>query len=491
MATKKGISWRMMLSAFIALVILIGWTVYHANFVLARSMLFAFPGWETTYRGAWPRPFGGVVASDVTLIPPEGPQAGTFHFDHVSLDVPFFEYYRSAFKRKRGALVKSIHDLDFAFTGGNGDLFVPLTYETALFGTLTAAPFEAAGCARDDLWVQSDLQAMGLTPGNVELTLGFHADSGIFVKNQSLTAPGIGSIAFRREIQMQGKYAILALQEAGPTALSADEWHIKDDGFVAARNRYCASKDGVDVNEFVARHVRSVERLLALVGVAPQESLKNAYRNFTRDGGSLDVVVRYQPAISGAVYNAEALSAWLPYMHGELTVNGTTQPLSLVATKVRPWPEWADELTTFGLVQREDAAQHRDETSLPLAEATTATTPAAKAPVAIPAPKASVPTSKSVVSPATQTLASAEPPKPLASSTVASAAAVDDGSISHYRQLSKHVGEFLTIYRVDLPSIRVKISGVGKHGVVMVQRRYVNGYLEFALDRSTFDHAEK
>ncbi|MFZ1390548.1 MAG: hypothetical protein WAS23_03045, partial [Dokdonella sp.] len=85
---KSGTSvWRIA-GAVGTIVLLFGYILFHANFVTGRSLLLAFPGWDVTYKGCWPNPFGGAWVSDVTLVPIEGDDEETFHFDHLSIDVP-------------------------------------------------------------------------------------------------------------------------------------------------------------------------------------------------------------------------------------------------------------------------------------------------------------------------------------------------------------------------------------------------------------------
>ncbi len=117
-----GVSLRRILIGVGFLALLIGYTIYHANFVLGRSLLFAFPDWEVTYRSAWPLLGGGVTARDVTMVPPVGAEGGKFHFASLRIEVPFFEYYRSGFSRERGSLLNSIRNLHLEFDDGHGDL---------------------------------------------------------------------------------------------------------------------------------------------------------------------------------------------------------------------------------------------------------------------------------------------------------------------------------------------------------------------------------
>jgi len=519
---KKGISLRNMLSAFGALALLIGWTMYHANFVIGRSLMFAFPGWEATYRSAWPRPFGGVVARDVTLQAPD--QSGTFHFERVELGVPFFEYYRSGFSRRSGALLKSIRNLHFEFSGGHGDMMHPLTSGMALFGNRTAAPFEAEGCANDSAWAENELEQMGLKAQGVALVLDYHSEPDRFVKQQSLEAPGIGRVDFRREMIKHDDFPLFSLQESTRNELASDEWHIKDDGFVAARNRYCAGKDKVNAGEFVQRHVRSVERLLASVGLTADTALEASYRDYARAGGSIDVVVHYDPPIGGELYDAEDLSRWLPHLRGEFGVNGKNRPLALSATALRPLPEGDNTPTTWELIAREQAAAGAVDaaaappvitvtaTAVPtptgavvattLASALqSATVPApampAPAPAATVARPAPAPTASAMSAPTVAPAAA----RALASATVANGAAAPPASspasvaltsgITDYRQLGAQLGRQFTVYQRGREPMRLEILRVAENGDIQVRRRVLGGKVEYVLDRKSFDHAEE
>ncbi|MFZ1839065.1 MAG: hypothetical protein WAU20_10085, partial [Dokdonella sp.] len=173
-ADKSGISvWRIVSTLFF-LVVLIFWCVYHANFVTGRSLQLAFPGWDVSYRSCWPNPFGGTWVSDVTLIPLEDDEEEVFHFEHLSVDVPMMQYYRSGFSRKKNALLTAIKDIRLEFSGGQGVMTIPFTSEMVVFGNASAEPFEADGCAEDGAWISSELADMGLSPEGTELTMSWH-----------------------------------------------------------------------------------------------------------------------------------------------------------------------------------------------------------------------------------------------------------------------------------------------------------------------------
>lgn len=77
----------------------------------------------------------------------------------------------------------------------------------------------------------------------------------------------------------------------------------------------------VTPEQFHERHVAAVKRLLESVGVVPGASLETVYRGFARNGGTLDVSVKYDPPIGPELYDNENLGTWVPSPHGQVTLN--------------------------------------------------------------------------------------------------------------------------------------------------------------------------
>ena len=345
---SSGFSIRMVLSGVLALSILIGWTFYHANFVIGRTLMLAFPHWEVTYRSAWPMPSGGAVAKDITLIPPEGEKAGTIRFATLSISVPFVEYYISSFSRSRGALLNAIDVLRLELGDGHGTLSEPFTDELAAFGNFTGAPFEAEGCLNDAIWLQKEVGEMGLKPRGVDLAIAFNSEGRRLIKEQTLSAPGVGRVDIRRELIKHDNFSLFSLIETGLSEVASDEWHIRDQGFVAARNHHCAVTDKVGEDEFVNRHMASVKRLFESVGLAMTPEIEDAYRTYASKGGNLDLTAKYDPPISALKDANRELEEMLPRVQGKLTVAGKPHTLALRAVTPRSLPE-SEALTTFAL----------------------------------------------------------------------------------------------------------------------------------------------
>ena len=477
------------------LAVLIGYTMHHANFVLGRSLLFAFPGWEVTYRSAWPLPGGGVKASDVKFVSPDGEAAGSVTFASVRVEVPFLQYYRSGFSRARGALLDSIRDLHLEFGGGHGDLDYPFTHELALFGNFSAAPFEAEGCMEDSAWIEKEIADMGLEARGIDLVMDYHLTDATLVKQQNLGTPGVGRVEFRREMIKHDDFPLFSLIETGRSEVASDEWHVKDEGFVAARNQHCAAKDKVTPDVFVQRHIDSARRLLEVVGLAALPEVEQGYRSYAAAGGSFDVVIRYDPPVGGPLYSATDLSTWLPRMRGTVGAGGKTLPLALLPATVRPLPDGDDADSTYALIVRENGAGTEADAapSVPVpapagiaAAAATARAPSAE-PVSIPARAAAVVAAAppAVMAPVPAVAASVEAPRQDAADEPPPQA------LTKYSQLAGYVGRDLTVYQQGREPVRVRILRVGDAGSILVRRSMVGGNVEFLLDRTRFDHAEE
>ena len=468
---KSGISiWRI-IGAVISLIILIAWWLNFANFVTGRSLLLAFPGWDVSYKGCWPNPFGGTWVSDVTLTPLEDEEEEIFHFDHLSVDVPFMQYYRSGFSRKPGAMLKSIKDITLKFSGGHGLMTIPFTTEMLAFGNASAAPFEAHGCVEDAAWRDSEFAEMGLKAEPTELTMSWHRTDDRLIREHSIHTPGVGRVDYRGEELVHDKFPLFSLVESGLNELSASEWHVKDEGFVNARNAFCAKKDGITTKEFVDRHLDSVQRVLAALGLEPTQSTRSAYRGYAESGAPLDLVLSYSPTISGERYDDLNIGRWVAYMHGGFNVDGRAVGVGLKSIDVQPMPEGNESDSTWTLLQSErEARAGRIEVASDDA-----------APVAV------------VRNADTPTLAVATSPPSMAADVLLTdeAEIVErDPVIEDYAKLSAEVGQRFMLYTKGKPAMRVEIVGMDE-GVIKIRRYLRSGWLEQGIKRSAFERAER
>lgn len=470
-ADKPGVSiWRI-IGAVVGIVFLVvGWLA-HANFVTGRSLLLAFPGWEVTYKSCWPKPFGGAWVSDVTLTPDEDDEEEVYHFDHLTIDVPLMQYYGAGFSRKPGALLKSIKDITLEFSGGHGVMATPFTPEMVVFGNASASPFEAEGCAEDGIWMSSELSEMGLKPEPTELTMSWHRTDDRLIREHSIHTPGVGRVDYRGEELLHDKFPLFSLVDSGLSELSTSEWHVKDEGFTKARNAFCAKKDGVTTSEFVDRHLDSVQRILAALGLEPAASTRSTYRHYVENGAPLDLVLNYSPTISGERYYDLDIGRWVDYMHGGFNVDGRAVGVGLKAITVRPLPDDEESTSTWGMVQSERAASARraeaaSDHETPISPASSAKTPtltAATRPVK-----------------AGEEVLLSDP-----TDVVERPAVIDD-----YAKLSAEVGQSFMLHTKGKPAMRVEVVGTDE-GVIKVRRYLRGGWLEQGITRAAFVRAER
>jgi hypothetical protein len=476
----SGFSLRILLGCLLVLSIVVGLTFYHANFVTGRTLLLAFPGWEATYRDAWPRIGGGAVAKDVVLIPPAGVAAGTMRFATLAISVPFLEYYTSAFSHRRGALLGEIRSLRLELGDGHGTLDQPLTPELAPFGIFSGAPFEAEGCLSDTLWRENEIADMGLHPRGIDLAIAFDNERANFAKEQTLGSAGVGRVDVRREFVKHDGLSLFNLVETGLDDVAADEWHVTDAGFVAARNSHCALADKVSVDAFVDRHMQSVRRRLLAVGIAVTPDVDAAYRTYASRGGRLDLVAKYDPPLSAPPDASPDLGALLPRVHGQLIVAGVTHPLALGTVAPRPLAEADSAMATFAIVQREGA---RDAATTAAVD----TTPVA------PLRSSATDITVTVNAPPPSALPPAKPAAAAASPVVAPVVVPDadaDDAITRYADLANYLGKVMTVHEQDRPVARVELLRVVEGGILV--RRHMNGGdVDYVLDRAHFEYAKE
>ena len=460
-AERRRLSIWHHLGALIAVVILLFYWAFHARVVAEGALMLAFPDWDVSFRSCWMNPLGGAWVSDIDMIPVDGTEEDAYHFDSLSIDVPILQYYRSgASGKKRKIDLSAIHDIDLKFSGGHGTVAWPLSSELAIFGNASASPFEAAGCLDDNVWTADEFASMGLSVKPTSFRMGWHRDGDVLKIEQSLETPGAGRVDSIDEFNLVGS------RNSEDLELAASEWHVLDQGFVQARNNFCAEKDGVSTAEFVDRHVASVQRALRVGGLEATGTTDAAYRKFAEHGGSLDLVIRYSPAIDAAVSEDDDWGRWLARAHAELVVDGQTQRVGMRTVSAQPLPADSEDKTLYSIVQMERSrsrpAQEPETAASTVTEATGAAVAAAD--------------------PATN----AEEPELLMASPVEAVERPD--TILDYRKLAAEKGQRFMVYLKGKSPMKVEVVG-SEEGLVKVRRYLRSGWLEHTIARAGFERA--
>ena len=471
-SSKQAVSRNTAISVLVVLAFLIGslfLLVQQANFLVGRSLLIAFGnGADSTYKGAWYGLDGDLVAKDFVL-KPDGPETDvTLTFKRVRVDTPGWLWVLKTLRSSK--IVADTDRLHVTLEDGTSDGGVdPSLGDLGPFGTDTASPFEAEGCMRDTAWLRSELIDMGLSPGRTSLDFDYRVNGSTLDSQITLATPGVSKVTLVRHETLADRINPYLL-DLTQTKTTDEHWLVQDEGFVKARNAYCAKHDGITDGEFVARHVASVQRLLAAQGLALDADTLAAYGGFARNGGEIGFGGSYvKPLPSEIYYDVRDSGVAFTRMHGIVEREGR----KIVAqwSQIAPRPlAGLDELPTYAAMVKEQGG------SAPAADGATMVSTAgdvAPATAAVPTSAGSAP------------VAALPAPVPVA-------ALVAPGDEIDWKDLSRYIGRdveirtahsstrLVTILEANINEIRVEGSVLGGH---VENRIYKDGFLRAILVR--------
>jgi hypothetical protein len=470
-----------MLALVVVPVLVLGFlVVQQANVLVGRSLLIAFGEAESTYRNAWFELDGDIVASDLVVYPDDGNRDVAVRFDSIHLDTPGWVWVlRNTFDRELAHA--PLDRLHLTLAGVTSDQGVePTLGDLGPVGALSASPFEAMGCLNDDLWTHSELEAMGLMPGRTTLEFDYQVKGQELLTAIVLRTPEVSTARLERREQLPAEVNVLLLDQS-PGLVRSEHWQVQDQGFVKARNAWCAKKDGVDYRTFVARHVDTVVRVLEAGGLAADAASIEAYRGFAWEGGELAFGGEYpQPLRSDALYAARDSGAALLRMHAILERGG--QRLAVQWRRFDPRPlQGLDDLTPYAAMQKERGI---DPSGLPTAAASP--TPAATATTATAAMQAQA--ASSTASAPVATTPASSPPAPAktyASSLPTASTLAPPGTQLSWEELPRYEGHVLQVWTAhNPPRTMTLLSADAKE--LSVRARLGGGHANYRIGRSAF-----
>lgn len=323
------------------------------NFLVGRAMLVAFGNdTDSTYRSAWFELDGDVSAQDVVLHLDDADDT-TIRFASLHVETPgWFWFLRNTFDRRRK--VAELDRLHLTLDGLDSQAGIdPTLGDLGPIGALSASPFEAEGCAADGFWTRTELGDMGLLAGPTRLDFDYAVVGNELVTKIALTTPGVSRTQFERHESLAKPVNALVLDTV-PTMTRSERWEVSDQGFVKARNAYCAKKDHIDEATFVARHVDAVQRLLLTRGLTADAATLAAYRDFAGNGGQLAFGGEYiRPLHSTELYGARDDGSAMARMNAVLEHG--SQRVAVQWSRFAPRPLRADADSTWAAMQAERA----------------------------------------------------------------------------------------------------------------------------------------
>jgi hypothetical protein len=194
---------------------------------------------------------------------------------------------RNAFRQKRLEAVLpqlriSFHEVEMAAG------LDPALGELAPVG-LSGAPFETLGCPATVRFDAEGLAEAEIALHN-RLSFDFRVDAAALeTRIEYLLKDGA---RFQRRLQqaLPMPLSMLVIDQY-PMRTQEEHWELEDLGFNRARHRRCGERG--ELIAFVDRHVDAVRRTTRAMGLDTSDEAWALYRRYVRDGGSLELLLRY------------------------------------------------------------------------------------------------------------------------------------------------------------------------------------------------------
>lgn len=362
--------WRWLwwsLPPVLLLAALVASIIWQARHVAERSLQLAFGTAEVRHGGIGLDASGAVKVYAIEVLPADWPGDEPIRAAEMHITGPRWSWYLG----NLGHLDRSRDTLRFLSLRLR-DLQTPAGLDPSLGGlgpfALAASPFEAEGCVGRRHWSPNDLQAMELEAGARELELSWTVQASTLQQRTRYHAPGLSSVLQQRDLILPKPINALFADQY-PSLLAAASWQIEDEGFIRARNRYCAKRERSDQRSVVDRHVQVVERILAADGIALDPGSRQSYRSFARDGGPLNITFRFDTPVAGDRIEQpfgsleELRAAQTTLQFGEVS-----QALSWSPVPARPFPGWYAGKPGLDLLRQEQlgVATAESEPALPV-----------------------------------------------------------------------------------------------------------------------------
>ena len=476
---------RWIVLAGLALVGGVGYVAHQQATALAgRALNVAFANADTDMQGVFFDWNGDVVASDVALFL-DGPAAQGADAAPAADAAPVADAGALRFARLRvhvtdGWMFYLRNLLDPRLERADVDAF-KLTLEgfdssagvdptlgaLGPIGAISASPFESAGCLQHAFFLRGELEQMGLPVAVTTLSFELRESDSRVATRIVLDTPNVSRAQYEREETLAKDTSLLRLADVA-TSTHAERWEVSDQGFVRARNAFCAKQDGVDADTFVARHVLSVQRMLETRGLAPDAATAAAYAHFAANGGQFAFGGRYaSPMHSSERATAHRDGSAMLRLQAVAEHGSAHGPVQWRGTMPRPLadgPVFAAIVAEHGGVAPMGA--------LPVA--------AAEAPRMIPA---------SMTTAATQSPAAVPSPvqKPRYASSFAQPT-VAPGARLGWDDMPRYQGHTIQVFSMRAePRTAVLLSANGRE--LHVRARMEGGHADYRISRDAFTHA--
>ena len=254
-------------------------------------------------------------------------------------------------------------------------------------------------------------------------------------------------------------------------------WQFKDEGFIKARNEFCARETGVTIPTFLATHIASIERNMAAMGITVGPEVRAMYIDYAANGGTLAMTGEFSKDLIEANYNDISWGDQLLVMQSEMQRGKQRLSFNFQPQRERPFSEDQDLLTTFEVLKREGVVV--DPLTMP--------EPGAYA------QSAAINTDASATAPdndsAGDTMVVQVKVDPLLSSKVIAVPEEDAVYVTNFDEIANLVGRKIRIERRARPVMIATVLGRGKTGL-RLRVSIASGFAEIEVARGEFIRAQ-
>ncbi len=354
-----------------------------------------------------------------------------------------------------------------------------LTSQELPIGPRSGAFAELEGCGTIAQINDSQLKDLGLTPGETSMTYEIDIEGSNVTTVETQTTPGLGTTIFTRvgSGARPGKRLFERYGLPGDIIWKKHSWQFKDEGFIKARNEFCARESGVTIATFLANHIASIERNMAAIGVTVGPQARAMYIDYAANGGTLSVNGDFTKDLVEADYDDIPWGEQLRSMQSEMQRGKQRLSFSFQAQREQPFSEDEDMLTTFEVLKREGVVV--DPLTLPEPGAF------AQAAANADASTSATPEDNS----ASETMVVKVKVDPLISSQVVAVPDEEPEFITNFDQVANLVGRKIRIERRARPVMIATVLGRGKLGL-RLRVSIANGFAEIEVARGEFVRAQ-
>ncbi len=349
-------------------------------------------------------------------------------------------------------------------------------------GPRSGAFAELEGCGKFARINDSQLKDLGLSPGETSITYEIDVSGSDVTTTETQSTPGLGTAIFTRigSGTRPGKQLFARYGLPGDIIWKRHTWQFKDEGFIKARNEFCARETGVTIPVFLANHIASIERNMAALGVSVGPDVRAMYIDYAANGGTLALTGDFTKDLVEAGYNDIPWGEQLGNMQSEMLRDKQRLNFTFQSQRQRPFTEDEGLITTYEVLKREGVSV--DPLTLP--EPGTYAQSAA-----VNANAVNANATKTDNDSASDTMVVQVKVDPLLSSKVIAVPDEDPVFVTNFDQIANLVGRKIRIERRARPVMVATVLGRGELGL-RLRVAIASGFAEIEVTRGEFVRAQ-